>query len=159
MTKDYIARSMRNCHSFCKIKLYYSLIRKLSKKDILKKQVNNSPPIHAPAAVRGLTFTNFCSIINLSKFLYHESSHVTDHQKSPFPSTHCMADMAAFVCGSSPSSRIRPFFVGGCLPASRCHCRMAAANTVLPAAKSAKQAASRRSPPMPGAPHASSRRQ
>ncbi|MBN8618014.1 MAG: hypothetical protein J0L63_03855 [Anaerolineae bacterium] len=60
----------------------------------------------------------------------------TSHNHIP----HRLADvaaLAAFVCGSSPSSRIRPFFVGGSLPASRCHCRMAAANTVLPAAKSA----------------------
>ncbi|MBN8617418.1 MAG: hypothetical protein J0L63_00845 [Anaerolineae bacterium] len=55
-----------------------------------------------------------------------------------------MAALAAFVCGSSPSSRLRPFFVGGNLPASRCHCRMAAANTVLPAANSAKPPSSRR---------------
>ena len=63
------------------------------------------------------------------------------------PSTIFMAlvaAVAAFVCGSFPSSRIRPFFVGGWPPASRCHCRMAAANTVLPAAKSAKPPSSRR---------------
>jgi len=60
---------------------------------------------------------------------------------------HVLGDVAAFVCGSSPSSRIHPLFVGGCPPASRCHCRMAAANTVFPAAKSAKLLSSRRQPP------------
>ncbi|MBL8116419.1 MAG: hypothetical protein J0L63_07750 [Anaerolineae bacterium] len=54
------------------------------------------------------------------------------------PALALVAALAAFVCGSSPASRIRPFFVGSSLPASRCHCRMAAANTGLPAAKSAK---------------------
>jgi len=58
-----------------------------------------------------------------------------------------MAALAAFVCGSSPSSRICPFFAGGCPPASRCHCHMAAANTGLPAAKSAKPPSSRRQTP------------
>ena len=70
-----------------------------------------------------------------------------------------MAALAAFVCGSSPSSRLRPLFVGGSLPASRCHCRMAAANTVFPAAKSAKQASSRRQMPILRAVYACSRRQ
>jgi len=55
-----------------------------------------------------------------------------------------MAALAAFVCGSSPSSRTWPFFAGGSLPASRCHCRMAAANTVFPAANGAIPASSRR---------------
>jgi len=70
-----------------------------------------------------------------------------------------VAAVAAFVCGSSPASRIRPFFVGGSLPASRCHCHMAAANTGLPAATSAKQASSRRQTPQPRAVYACSRRQ
>jgi len=73
-----------------------------------------------------------------------------------------MADMAAFVCGSSPSSRQRLVYVGSAFAQNRRHGGIggaAAANTVFPAAKSAKQAASRRSPPMLGAPHASSRRQ
>jgi len=55
-----------------------------------------------------------------------------------------MAALAAFVSASSPASRLRPFFAGGSLPPSRCHCRMAAANTVLPAAKSANPPSSRR---------------
>jgi len=73
--------------------------------------------------------------------------------------TKYLADMAAFVCGSSPSSRIHPLFVGGCLPASRCLCCMAAANTGLPAAKSAKPPSSRRQMPQTRAVYACSRRQ
>jgi len=70
-----------------------------------------------------------------------------------------VAALAAHLGGSFPSSRIHPFFVGGCLPASRCHCRMAAANTVFPAAKSANQASSRRQMPILRAVYACSRRQ
>ncbi|MBL8117383.1 MAG: hypothetical protein JNJ78_07630 [Anaerolineae bacterium] len=84
------------------------------------------------------------------------------------PSTRCyhipnrltdMAAVAAFVCGSSPSSRMRPLFVGGSLPASRCHCRTAAANTDFPAAKSAKPPSSRRQTPQLRAVYTCSRRQ
>ena len=70
-----------------------------------------------------------------------------------------MAALAAFVCGSSPSSRTHLRFAGGCLPASRCHCRMAAANTVFPAAKSANHPSSRRQTTQPRARCACSRRQ
>jgi len=70
-----------------------------------------------------------------------------------------LAAVAAFVCGSSPSSRTRSFFAGGSSPHIRCLCGMAAANTVLPAANSANQACSRRQSPQARAVHACSRRQ
>jgi len=63
------------------------------------------------------------------------------------PSPIFMADMAAvaaFVCGSFPSPRKYAVNGGGSPPASRCHCRMAAAITVFPAAKSANHPSSRR---------------
>jgi len=78
---------------------------------------------------------------------------------SPLPRLADVAALAAFVCGSSPSSRMRLFFVGGCPPASRCLGGMAAAITVFPAAKSAKPPSSRRQTPQPRAVYACSRRQ
>ncbi|MBL8118677.1 MAG: hypothetical protein J0L63_04485 [Anaerolineae bacterium] len=78
------------------------------------------------------------------------------------PSASSLADMAALAAhlgGSVLTSRTRPCFVGGCSPASRCHCRMAAAITLFPAAKSAKPASSRPQTPQPRARHARSRRQ
>jgi len=59
---------------------------------------------------------------------------------------HRLADLAAVAAhlgGSIRAPRTAPFFVGGSLASSRCHCRMAAANTGLPAAKSAKPPSSR----------------
>ncbi|MBL8115999.1 MAG: hypothetical protein JNJ78_00590 [Anaerolineae bacterium] len=70
-----------------------------------------------------------------------------------------LAAVAAFVCGSLPSSRTRPFFAGGSSPHTRCLCGMAAANTVFPAANSANTPLSRRQSPQPRAVYACSRRQ
>ncbi|MBN8617835.1 MAG: hypothetical protein J0L63_02960 [Anaerolineae bacterium] len=70
-----------------------------------------------------------------------------------------VAAVAAFVCGSSPSSRTRSFFAGGSSPHSCGFGGMAAANTVLPAANSANQACSRRQSPRTRAVYACSRRQ
>ncbi len=58
-----------------------------------------------------------------------------------------MAALAAYLGGSSLTPRTQLRFAGGSLPASRCHCRMAAAITLFPAAKSAKPASSRRQTP------------
>jgi len=58
-----------------------------------------------------------------------------------------MAAVAAYLGGSSFTPRTRLRFAGGSLPASRSHCRMAAAITLFPAAKSAKPASSRRQSP------------
>jgi len=70
-----------------------------------------------------------------------------------------VAALAAHLGGTSLASRTRPFFVGGCSPASRCLGGMAAANTVFPAAKSANYPSSRRQSPQPRAVYACSRRQ
>jgi len=55
-----------------------------------------------------------------------------------------LAAVAAHLGGSSFTSRTHPRFVGGYLASSRCIGGMAAANTVFPAAKSAKPPSSRR---------------
>ncbi|MBL8117634.1 MAG: hypothetical protein J0L63_08820 [Anaerolineae bacterium] len=70
-----------------------------------------------------------------------------------------MAALAAHLGGSSLAPRTAPCFVGGNLASSRCHCRMAAANTVFPAANSANHPSSRRQSPQTRALYARSRRQ
>ena len=70
-----------------------------------------------------------------------------------------MAALAAHLGGSSLAPRTALCFVGGCPPASRCHCHTAAAITVFPAANSANHPSSRPQSPQLRAVYARSRRQ